>query len=684
MKKIGKILLPLICLVYFSQPLSAHKEWVHQYIIYQAYQLLKNQYGRVLELEQEIATWLTTDNGILGRGDAQRPWDHAPAITIGVYREDVFDAVGRVSISGSTHFWKSDVGENSISNIGYDPFIYPYINAWEKARIYMNGSSSISKGTTPHKPRSYISIEGDYQTDFLGGNIAKRISYNNLIDLYKNGNYWYHGGEAGLNGGATSLINPPYYNYNGPLNQITRKRYAYNLLGRIAHLLGDMSVPAHTHEDPHACDWPLSDGDSYELWAGKNDFTDPGGCNDLHTDPRVADIDSFGNAIYADWQTALQQGINEGKVFLLPETELSNSSTLEQDYDILRYLFYTTNQITNFFPSYNAQGSLQKWGNMTLDDGLIYDPITDTWIQLFPNNYPRENLFLKSKLIQLYNNSDPSNWYKDLDRTKIAKETLNYCIRATATLLFWFVKRVGLPNYIQPYAVTVDGESDLASGRCATYTAYRSGEGSGLPATIQWQMRREINGELPGTWQDIGTGPTASVCMDGSSDKIRVRARSTIISTGVTATGTFLVENYTIKREGRPVVLAADVSKSVSITTPKLGSSITNLARKYQNDLKPTTDSTVFYYTNTFGYTLPATSKVTIEVLNNQYRKVASWNETIEKPAMQYTHTWNASTMPEGAYLVRIVAVEAQTGIYHRSYLPIYIKRTATPPWIED
>ncbi|GAB4346799.1 MAG: hypothetical protein Kow0099_28330 [Candidatus Abyssubacteria bacterium] len=50
--------------------------------------------------------------------------------------------------------------------------------------------------------------------------------------------------------------------YLGQNGRLENRGLAYYFLGRVAHLLADMSVPAHAHCDPHSPIWP----DSYEYW----------------------------------------------------------------------------------------------------------------------------------------------------------------------------------------------------------------------------------------------------------------------------------------------------------------------------------------------------------------------------------------------------------------------------------
>jgi len=49
------------------------------------------------------------------------------------------------------------------------------------------------------------------------------------------------------------------------------KGQAYTYLGHFIHLVADMHVPAHVHNDIHA-PWPIDKKDSYEEWCGRSDY----------------------------------------------------------------------------------------------------------------------------------------------------------------------------------------------------------------------------------------------------------------------------------------------------------------------------------------------------------------------------------------------------------------------------
>lgn len=99
-----------------SPQLAAHKEWVHQYIVQQAYDLL------VLYFDRSIPE---IENHLGGLGPGTGPWDSGEILK-GAYREDIEDVVTGVGGFGngwsasSTHFWdvdNGDLGNNPITAI---------------------------------------------------------------------------------------------------------------------------------------------------------------------------------------------------------------------------------------------------------------------------------------------------------------------------------------------------------------------------------------------------------------------------------------------------------------------------------------------------------------------------------------------------------------------------------------
>ena len=119
------------------------------------------------------------------------------------------------------------------------------------------------------------------------------------------------------------------------------KTQAYEYLGHIAHLIGDMSVPAHVHEDPHPTE------DCYE--------------------DRIND---FGWRIfnYLD-----QKQLDQGLLSIPPPCGYDPvwGNAEHEEYWPLFYLFYTTNQRADFF------GSEDYWGD-TQALSMYYDQALDS------------------------------------------------------------------------------------------------------------------------------------------------------------------------------------------------------------------------------------------------------------------------------------------------------------------
>jgi hypothetical protein len=153
-----------------------------------------------------------------------------------------------------------------------------------------------------------------------------------------------------------------------------------------------MNVPAHTHVDEHNCAFPSFDPDDYEVLIGGSSF---GQCN----------TQGSGTNYYTNYNH---------------NTAFSNGGMIDPyAYDPnnpIRYLFYTSNQIANHFPSNDASGNNN----------------------LFNSSYPG----LQEKLNSL--GSPPGS----VNIIQIADVSMNYAIRATAGLLFWFAKEADLMKSI--------------------------------------------------------------------------------------------------------------------------------------------------------------------------------------------------------------------------------------------
>jgi hypothetical protein len=221
--------------------LFAHKEWVHQYTVKQAYYFLENQIGgEIVDFKNHIGL------DYYGKGDDSDPWSTG-YIGVGAWREDLEDIIWGYGGIGNnwdpsiTHFWKGDDGDNC-------PGIYENVeNAYYKARLMLFGGHNFLFAKTAIDP-NYGTILGRF------------YSYNSLTQFFQTG-ICYDEGYVSLDG-TIHHLSPVQVN----MEITSARKTAYQILGRVAHLLADMGVPAHVHNDAHPCQ--LGDSDEYEMWMG--------------------------------------------------------------------------------------------------------------------------------------------------------------------------------------------------------------------------------------------------------------------------------------------------------------------------------------------------------------------------------------------------------------------------------
>lgn len=397
---------------------NAHKEWVHQYIGQEAFRFLEMEVGDVWQLRWSLGIdYNGPGNDFHGRGVDAQPWQVFPPTALGLWREDLEDVVYGHDIwdagdPSSTHFWNADNGEWASTHISMFPYNIHVQNAWEKAHVFLFGDNHPITlkyvGTTP---------------DGLSFPCTQLyITYPSLVELYA-GHFTCYGF---MNGGFPNIYNTPITITNPDAGQLEwAQRIALQILGRVAHLLADMSVPAHAHSDLHPCELPAGVGhfpDYFESLMGSRWYSGIGGGNDCSDDPA-------GTYYAQQWNknTAKTQGN------LLSEIMCMN------DIDAMRFLFYTTNQIADHFPSgINPFGSLPGLEGQILP-GLSGQDLTDgdNWMPQGLNDYNIEN-YLKNKNHEM--GASPSYIHAD----DVADQTLNYAIRATATLFYWFAVRTGM------------------------------------------------------------------------------------------------------------------------------------------------------------------------------------------------------------------------------------------------
>ncbi len=208
---------------------------------------------------------------------------------------------------------------------------------------------------------------------YLNGGIKKELHYSNI---------------------GPFTFGPSYDGYNINWNLETRKKISYNLLGRICHLLADMSVPAHVHGTLHV---PCAD-DAYEDWM-------------IYDEGKI----QYWNA---------DKVYEERGGFINPYCSAEHGF-----YSPIDFLFYTMAQITQHYASRAVNGN----DNYNHNIGEIKS-ILDTYGDVGPTTTNG----------MMYNTDNMNG---------IRETTIPYLIRATAGLFYWFLVETGYmqPNYTKQH-----------------------------------------------------------------------------------------------------------------------------------------------------------------------------------------------------------------------------------------
>ncbi|GJQ42996.1 MAG: hypothetical protein JETCAE03_24940 [Ignavibacteriaceae bacterium] len=381
-----------------------HTQQVHQYIVTEAYQLLVNQWGSIIpEMNNHIG-------GIGPEFYGDYAWQR-PFISTGAWREDQEDPIFNydfffvqgvnIALVSITHFWDADDGDLNKNLfpivLPFPPYpsvnIGPYENAYDKLLRYSNGDWVLwfpdSIWCVNKMNGHQLVIIPDVVTPPARFGIP--LKYFSITEFYKyremnllsdqNGEFFV------FDLTTLQFINPEEAPEIIVTNNI-RDRIAWEVLGRMCHLLADQSVPAHTHRDEHGL---LAD--SYENWMGGSS------------------------------QPYLQWNYTNAGNFINPYTT---------DNDPLHYLIYTMQQQSDHFGS-NGPDEIGNGNN-----------------NLFGNSKPQELVFLNS--LNISNYGEPTSWngpWSNTNLENIRDKTFPYAIRATAGLLFWFANEVDLITNIE-------------------------------------------------------------------------------------------------------------------------------------------------------------------------------------------------------------------------------------------
>lgn len=413
MNKIKRVLL----IITFCSPLYAHKEPTHQYIIKEAYSLLVHHLGTSIP---EFDKHILGNNGLCTEGEfdklADFHWQYS-TVAGGAWSEDIQDPIrfmhekdiflglGKGSLTSINHFWDPDsknpqYNESFRLALNHNPWPYSWwdfsvcsmahnldfyidtdLMAYKKAIIYL--------GIKEYRP-----IITDYAFfTCKGQSIMSPVYFGySLSD-------WYH----------------DFFQYGDTVLQNRKKDIIYQFIGRVCHLLGDMSIPAHVHCDEHGL-WhdPYEDAMNYKEWDGNK---------------MSPCIDEDKNISSAKERVEFW---NAEKIFS-EKGSIVNPWCYPADQNPYWFLFYTTAQIADHFASNRSNGDDNYQHIGEIDDILTSE-------RNAIRKGPVESFFYPG-------NPEASGYaHKEEDLLAIRDITFPYVIRATAGLLYLFATEFGLIN----------------------------------------------------------------------------------------------------------------------------------------------------------------------------------------------------------------------------------------------
>jgi len=416
----------------------------HKYVTYQGWELIRSIHPEVTYTPMHNAM-KNPSNGNYGdyysaEYDGTGPWEKGTILT-GSYREDKEDPVycycGTLDCDLTRpHFWNADVGD---VNRGYSSDSYIWQGANEKMKAYWTSN-------IPGYDGKGLSI-GPIRKGDLDYSVS--IRYNNLAQVYQDP--WFvvvdyerpytRCGETGWGGINGSIPLVQYLTlWCGKTEQeafIIIRKIVWEIVGRMCHLIQDMGVPAHVHDDPHPS---LIDADYYEY-----DYLNVQG--------------HYLDKTYAD---AITQGA------FYNEEPIININNLQNP---IRTITYLANQLSDRFPSDNGDADISFTQNSNTDDAtFIYN-------QLHPKYE-----FLSQIPTQHFGNNPPYGLME-----LILNQNYVYSIRATAGFLWYVYNQFGIISTPPPIISSISqSPAPLTLGNSTTFTCNLTA-GSG-PSTYSWSM----------------------------------------------------------------------------------------------------------------------------------------------------------------------------------------------------
>lgn len=401
------IILILILILYSISNVQGHSQITHQYLTIEGYKLLKKYFSAHPEY------FIETDNYIGTLGCDQTDCDdddpfYSGKIAGGAWAEDVDDIVFRygenapllfqffdwIDFLGKdvyeeiqvslTHFWTPDYGDYELHNIRLKPMTNDWTSALE---FFMENSDWFEHVPTSfYKMKSFLNGFWFYKSDGFCVDLIYELP--DIITLYDTGEYIEYeriGKVLCSFWGKSSKVSKSF-------SEEGRKHNAYNILGRILHLVQDKGVPAHVNVEEHFL---------------MEDYFEPA-------------MEWSINSFLSEWDA--DRVYNERGNYINPFSE-------NNAYEV-HGLMTRLAQLTDYMPSRREDG----------DDNLYHQNSTTNMaeIESIINSYAPETPWTECQ----YNDFHKSEYDNDKMRQEM-DVIIPYTIRVTAGIIFWFMVETG-------------------------------------------------------------------------------------------------------------------------------------------------------------------------------------------------------------------------------------------------
>jgi hypothetical protein len=231
-------------------------------------------------------------------------------------------------------------------------------------------------------------------------------------------------------------------------------------------------------------------------------------------------------------------------------------------------------------------------------------------------------------------------------------------------------------NYLLLYSTTGEGQPamqiqdlpDSGLGQVFTLPLYVGGTVGGQPLDGSFTLSWKLNGTLPSGWKItlMDDAESKADSLTGSGEIVfQYNTPAGLISSG----SGLLAKNSSTAPSRRsslslpsPVVQTVPSSKLAKVTSVTPRFRLVVSTNSNLNGYLPTSPELSQNYPNPFNpstripFSIPAASRVTIEVFNILGQKVATLTDQNYSTAGKYVVTWNPARVASGVYLCRMIA----------------------------